>query len=1626
MNPNNNSNNSNRSPQQQQQQQEQLLQRIDEGVDDEYSDSDEDVHALADRVHLIGEKVSNNYKTTLAERRSQRRQKQFEESLSKGMGDSNNSGSGSSVSKDPLRGRRYVPEQHRKMETEEEAEARLKDRRRKEKLDPEEAALQRRVQDQRERISSRGDLIQRSCDNGVSLATWVRKDRQRLLEEEVSRIAAEQAEAARREQQEKDEAEMQQHMRAAKASMESPGSPERSADGLNAMGAGMHSVATFAEEQPIGLDSAMSHLMDRFRTTSIRSPDVAAVISGLCLPSAVDLVLPDPHRFIESRIGDLLGSRYILKRDVFSATARPDFVGVMGGAPLFRMVPKFNIGAVSQPHSSGIRTILNEVSVEWGGKCCWINLRDDAHIFLNQRSYSLRRAENPAEPVVTTGIRAHRIETMEEKLRREVVAESTRRGGNVIVHRESGSGIVDSQWEAVDEETVTTTEALFKTPRVQNHANYIRLPFSARDIQLHRLDDIFKLCLQYPDDPMIFCCQTGRGRSTFATVIACTVRYYQHGAKGIDSHLTVLDTIGKYNARSLSLLLSMVQVLPEGHKHERRVCLLCQVAGASSNFLDRMFMSFKSDRASGTGRSLLNRYMHLVAFSRYCEEMLTLGKAREPFSSWVTSNNEVSQVIRQVDEFVHEAMKASGEEAGGADPKIVEAASTMLAELKWRQTNEVLTLSSALAPEKERVPEHGHSPVPGVHALRQPDELVPVFAAGYSTGQGIENLLKLIAKNFNWISVIYVVDVRAEPTVYINKNPYTVCDVTTLVEGAPTSSVPMSGARTEELEHRVIHDLRQEVENQGCVVTHRADAGGVVSEERIISVVPPKSSRPTSAASGDILSPSPPSSPTSPRTGTPLNQHRTGTPLNSSVRTGTPLTNNSRTSGVRLETPRAFFESLNELSTSIRYVRVPMPHPDFMDVRACGDLVKQFFRFGDRSGVVILDQDGALRSTLALNIAVLIRASLYRPLQEITSEHDLKLALRGAVPSQQPMLSAAPSSASSSILSTPTTAMPSTATGGGGGKPKPIVTRTFMAEPFYGGEISTVGKDSSEKQAVELLLASQLSQMLAAGTMLGFVEHVVQMCGRGNCWNTLDAAATAKDAWVRATGRERDLWLKRTFSYVNLYLGLLLVSIFVDRTQRNEVDTDYENWLELNSEVSVAIEKAREHPKQGLKFVEPRNLYLDTQVGSVSRRKGNVLTANFGLKADHFPGAIRKNMVPHVPGAPNFRKVSGVNVYGVAIPTVRGVLNVLRMLGAASGPLEPVDPTEPLDPLISTCSPRAALFHPTPDAVATHYTELHPRPRRGRVIWINMREEPILYIGDRPFVFRDLATPYVNVEFTGITTDKVESIEYMLVQDVLAEAAAHNGRFLVHDEVGSGLGGIWEPAKPEQISTVRQLYERAAQAGARVEFVRLPVTDEQAPKVEEFDELVRRLLPVISSSATMDGESLSFIFNCQMGRGRTTTGMVICCFLIGLVRANYYDWLSEVYPDSVLYPPEASDFANGHYRTITALSRILPDYRDAKRRVDLVLEGCNKMQNLRVAIEMFKNQLENSETTEEARSRAFHHGTHYLVRYFYLIVFSSYLHEEFNPQTKNMNSTFKQWLEAHNEVVKAHERPDLK
>ncbi|XP_077240412.1 metal ion-binding protein isoform X2 [Tasmannia lanceolata] len=378
----------------------------------------------------------------------------------------------------------------------------------------------------------------------------------------------------------------------------------------------------------------------------------------------------------------------------------------------------------------------------------------------------------------------------------------------------------------------------------------------------------------------------------------------------------------------------------------------------------------------------------------------------------------------------------------------------------------------------------------------------------------------------------------------------------------------------------------------------------------------------------------------------------------------------------------------------------------------------------------------------------------------------------------------------------------------------------------------------------------------------------------------------------------------------------------------------------------------------------------------MSYRGGSVLGKKTILKSDHFPGCQNKRLTPHIDGAPNYRQAGSLHVHGVAIPTIDGIRNALNHIGAQKN------------------------------------------GRKTRVLWHNLREEPVVYINGRPFVLRDVERPFSNLEYTGINRARVEQMEARLKEDILQEAARYGNKILVTDELPDGqMVDQWELVTHDSIKTPVEVYEELQLEGYLVDYERVPITDEKSPKERDFDLLVRRI-----SQADISTE---IVFNCQMGRGRTTTGMVIATLVYlnrigasGIPRTNSIGKVFDAGGDVTDNMPNSEEaIRRGEYAVIRSLIRVLEGGVEGKRQVDKVIDKCASMQNLREAIATYRNSILR-QPDEMKRETSLSFFVEYLERYYFLICFAVYIHTEraaLHPISSGQSS-FSDWMRARPEL----------
>ncbi|KAJ7081810.1 inositol hexakisphosphate-domain-containing protein [Mycena belliarum] len=408
----------------------------------------------------------------------------------------------------------------------------------------------------------------------------------------------------------------------------------------------------------------------------------------------------------------------------------------------------------------------------------------------------------------------------------------------------------------------------------------------------------------------------------------------------------------------------------------------------------------------------------------------------------------------------------------------------------------------------------------------------------------------------------------------------------------------------------------------------------------------------------------------------------------------------------------------------------------------------------------------------------------------------------------------------------------------------------------------------------------------------------------------------------------------------------------------------------------------------------------------VVNRSGSILSASTILKNDMFLNLQKMTLPERIDGAPNFRRVP----------------LALRSM--------------PTPSLSSENSAESVKFQdekmvcgsgmPTVEGLRRALLRVDAGPTGGNnVFWTSLREEPVIYIAGSPHVLRLAANPLENVEATGVTTTMVERMEESFKKDVLREVRINEGRVLLHDEVEERPGSfaivpLWETVSEADILTPRDVFTLMKKEGFKIW---LAQTDEQAPLPDALSQLLDR----VRSGLTQAGD---FVFNCQMGRGRTTTGMVAACLI-----ATTLSWegkepqyepeevASDIY-DSMDGPSEEEAYLQGEYKTILQLVGVLTYGKLAKRLADRAIDLMQDVQNLRKAIYDYKLKVDACEKGTVKEQKLRNVTVNYLYRYGSLIVFANYL-IGLQDKKEGTDVTFTDWLKEHREIIKLLGRRSL-
>jgi len=409
--------------------------------------------------------------------------------------------------------------------------------------------------------------------------------------------------------------------------------------------------------------------------------------------------------------------------------------------------------------------------------------------------------------------------------------------------------------------------------------------------------------------------------------------------------------------------------------------------------------------------------------------------------------------------------------------------------------------------------------------------------------------------------------------------------------------------------------------------------------------------------------------------------------------------------------------------------------------------------------------------------------------------------------------------------------------------------------------------------------------------------------------------------------------------------------------------------------------------KEGCQWIKSER-FQKRQAEEQKRREAENPMKVCVLKFDHFENIHRLDpKLPAYEGAPNFRQVPGYMVFGTGQPTKEGF--------------------------------QATLSHIFSEEVGAK-----------ACLWTNMRQEPVVFLNGQSFTPRLADHMNENMEFPGATEGDINWLQDCFVESLKAKVeAVRNDRYAAEEEKGiiryyrdtyaehpedrKNIEYSVHLDNDEDLVTLSGMYEQLKQFGYNLSYARMPIVDEKAPSEISFDAMVEELKGISADTAC--------VFNCQMGKGRTTTGMIVAT-LMADVLAGQERTYPELRADKAEFPDEEElleeEHRLGNYQVLEELYKYIPEARQGKAHLDTVIDLCGTpkeggtgLQNLRECIQWAEEKFNFEPKIKKPFWKQM--SVNFIERYCYLIVFATYLKER---APKGFDISFVLWLDIRAEI----------
>merc|ERR1712226_1108809 len=324
-----------------------------------------------------------------------------------------------------------------------------------------------------------------------------------------------------------------------------------------------------------------------------------------------------------------------------------------------------------------------------------------------------------------------------------------------------------------------------------------------------------------------------------------------------------------------------------------------------------------------------------------------------------------------------------------------------------------------------------------------------------------------------------------------------------------------------------------------------------------------------------------------------------------------------------------------------------------------------------------------------------------------------------------------------------------------------------------------------------------------------------------------------------------------------------------------------------------------------------------------------------------------------LPGAPNFHRIPGYKVYTTGQPTLDGIKNILEKV------------------------------------TGTIY------PKDGPIIWLNLRQEPDVYVNGQPICARPPNKIGEYAELGAVTRDIIEADELEFAKVVEGRAKENGGKLKYVD-----INKKEYETEVKDLKTLSQAMEWAKESFPGLVHWRVPICNSASPLETDFD--------IICNTLVGTSINTPVIVNDQVGLSRATTGSVIACLFKDFQINASFEGLVETVPgvnasllktDKYVMDPAKDPLFRGEFPVVMDLVSKLAGGQAAKNECDKVIDkngtpktGGNGIKQLRENIAESKLSYEIMDDAAQAFLKVkIMDNIH---KYYYLICFTGYLREQ--------------------------------